>query len=171
MNALFSTVASALADHYEMIRRKVHELVDPISTEQLWRRPYSYGNSVGHLLLHLTGNLNYYIGGRIAATGYIRNRDREFTDAEQRPKEKVLADFDRAIAMVIGTVSKQSTEDWSSAYSAEREPEAKDRFSILLRCASHAYHHVGQMIYLCKEMTKTASATRDSFSSVSTKTA
>ncbi len=142
MNVLSSTVASALADHYEMIRRKVHELVDPISTEQLWRRPYSYGNSVGHLLLHLTGNLNYYIGGRIAATGYIRNRDREFTDAEQRP-----------------------------AYSAEREPEAKDRFSILLRCASHAYHHVGQIIYLCKELAKTTSAMQDSVSSVSTKTA
>ncbi len=171
MSDLSSTVASALADHYEMIRSKVHELVEPLSTEQLWRRPYSYGNSVGHLLLHLTGNLNYYIGARIAATGYVRDRDREFTDAEQRAKEMVLADFDRAIAMVIATMGKQSAADWSSAYSAEREPESKDRFSILLRCASHAYHHVGQMIYLCKEMTKTASATRDSFSSVSTKTA
>ncbi len=47
MSDLSSTVASALADHYEMIRSKVHELVEPLSTEQLWRRPYSYGNSVG----------------------------------------------------------------------------------------------------------------------------
>src|SRR5713101_10049312 len=167
MSELANTVASELAAYFENIAAKLHKWVDPLSDQQFWRNPYPYGNSIGHLLLHLTGNLNYYIGARIAATGYVRDRDREFTDAEQRAKEKVLADFDRAIAMVIATMGKQSAADWSSAYSAEREPESKDRFSILLRCASHAYHHVGQIIYLCKELAKTTSAMQDSVSSVS----
>src|SRR5947208_13448051 len=117
------TVVAGLTGYYEYIAAQLHKWVDPLSNEQFWRKPYSYGNSVGHLLLHLTGNLNYYIGARIAATGYVRDRDREFTEAEQRAKEKVLADFDRAIAMVIANIGKQSAEDWSSAYSAEREPE------------------------------------------------
>jgi len=138
MTALSFAVASAFENHYEMIREKIHELVAPLSTEQIWQRPYPYGNSIGHLLLHLTGNLNYYIGAQIADTGYIRHRDREFTDTENKVKEQVLADFDRAISMVVATVKKQSPEDWSSAYSAEREPESKDRFTIILRCASHA---------------------------------
>jgi len=156
MTALSFTVASAFENHYEMIREKIHELVAPLSTEQIWQRPYPYGNSIGHLLLHLTGNLNYYIGAQIADTGYIRHRDREFTDTENKVKEQVLADFDRAISMVVATVKKQSPEDWSSAYSAEREPESKDRFTIILRCASHANHHIGQIIYLCTELTKSA---------------
>ena|SRR5438132_4256776 len=90
MTALSFTVASAFENHYETIRGKIHELVAPLSTEQIWRRPYPYGNSIGHLLLHLTGNLNYYIGAQIADTGYIRHRDREFTDTENRAKEQVL---------------------------------------------------------------------------------
>jgi len=50
----------------------MHKWVDPLSNEQFWRKPYPYGNSVGHLVLHMTGNLNYYIGARVAGTGYLR---------------------------------------------------------------------------------------------------
>jgi hypothetical protein len=128
--------------------------VDPLSSEQFWRNPYPYGNSVGHLVLHLTGNLSYYIGARIAETGYVRNRDREFTETQRPPKGRALEEFDRTIALVAATIRKQSREDWAADYSAEREPEAKNRFTAFLRCAGHAYHHVGQIIYLSKELAR-----------------
>jgi uncharacterized damage-inducible protein DinB len=157
MPELSSVVAKSLASYYEEVRAKVHEWTAPLSSDQLWRKPYAYGNSAGHILLHLTGNLNYYIGARIAGTGYVRDRDREFNDTVKRPKEEVLADFDRAIAMVVATIRKQSPEDWTAPFSAEREPHAKDRFTAFFRCAAHAYHHVGQLIYLSKELTKAQS--------------
>lgn len=166
MAELAAVVANTLAGYYEEIRGQVHRWVDPLTTEQIWARPFRFqsesmqarsgkpdGNSVGHLLLHLTGNLNYYIGAQIAATGYVRHRDLEFTDAQKKSKEHILADFDRAIAMVVETVRKQSPEDWAKPYSGEREPSAKDRFTAIFRCAAHAYHHVGQIVYLSKELT------------------
>jgi len=151
---LADVVASTLALYYEETRDHIRELVAPLSTDQLWRKPYPYGNSVGHLLLHLTGNLNHYIGARIAGTGYVRSRPLEFTDASQRPKERVLADFDRAIAMVVATIHKQSPEDWLAPFSDPTEPRTKTRFGAFLRMASHANHHLGQIIYLCKELAK-----------------
>lgn len=156
MPDLSGAISSDLANYYEYVAKQVHKWVDPLSQEQFWRNPYSYGNSVGHLVLHLTGNLSYYIGARIAETGYIRNRDLEFTEPRKLPKEQVLQNFDQAIAMVAATLRKQTAEDWLAAYSAERETEAKDRFTIFLRCAGHAYHHVGQIIYLSKELAKEA---------------
>lgn len=158
MPDLSSAVGTALRDYYAEMGRKVHQWVDPLTTEQIWARPFGFqkgtsdGNSIGHLVLHLTGNLNYYIGAQIAGTGYVRNRPLEFADVEKRPKEKILADFDRTIAMVVETIQRQKAEDWTKPYAAEREPEAKDRFTALFRCAAHAYHHVGQMIYLSKEL-------------------
>jgi uncharacterized damage-inducible protein DinB len=154
MPELASIVASSLAGYYEEVREKVHKWAAPLTTEQLWTRPYPYGNSMGHLLLHLTGNLNYYIGTRIAGTGYVRDRDREFNETEKKPRDEVLADFDRAIALVVSTIRAQSPLDWTAEYSAEREPFANDRFTVLARMAAHAYHHVGQMIYLSKELTR-----------------
>lgn len=154
MPELSSTVATTLSAYFEEIQVKVHEWVRPISSDQLWRKPYPYGNSIGHLLLHLTGNMNYYIGARILDSGYVRDRDREFNDTVKRPKEEVLADFDRAIAMVAAGIRRQPPEAWTAPYSAEREPHSKDRFTAFFRCAAHAYHHVGQIIYLSKELTK-----------------
>src|SRR5579859_405837 len=154
MADLAQIVADDLAAYYEMVRERVHHWADPLTTEQLWRKPFPYGNSVGHLILHLTGNLNYYIGARVAETGYVRDRDREFTEPRPIPKAEVFAAFDRAIAMVTDTIRKQTPDDWTKEYSAKREPEAKERFHIFLRSAGHAYHHVGQIIYLANELKK-----------------
>ena len=82
MSDLASTVGSDLADCFEKIYAKLHKWVEPLSDEQFWKNPFSlHGNDVGHLVLHLTGNLNYYIGAKIAASGYVRDRDREFAEA------------------------------------------------------------------------------------------
>ncbi len=156
MAELPGTVAEELANYYEYVGQHVHKWVDPLSQEAFWHNPFPYGNSVGHLVLHLTGNLSYYIGARIAETGYVRHRDVEFTETRRLPKEQVLREFDRTIGMVVATIRKQSPVDWSAEYSAEREPEAKNRFAAFLRCAGHAYHHVGQIIFLSKELAREA---------------
>lgn len=155
MGDLAQTIANDLVDYYEMVRAQTHKWVDPLSEEQLWRLPFAHGNSVGHLLLHMTGNLSYYIGAQVAGNGYIRDRNREFTDGEKKSKREVLEAFDGTIAMVQETIRKQSAQDWLKPYSAQLEPEAKERFSIFLRCAGHAYHHVGQLICLSRELLKT----------------
>jgi uncharacterized damage-inducible protein DinB len=155
MAEVSETVAAGLAAYYEFIAAQLHKWIDPLSNEQFWRKPYSYGNSAGHLVLHLTGNLNYYIGACVVETGYVRDRDREFTDKQPPQKEEALRAFDRAIAMVVDTIQKQNAEDWGKPYSAEREPEAADRFQIFVRCAGHAYHHVAQMVYLSRELART----------------
>jgi uncharacterized damage-inducible protein DinB len=154
MADLSNTVATDFAWYYEFVAAHLHKWVDPLTQEQFWRNPFNYGNSVGHLTLHLTGNLNYYIGARVAKTGYVRDRNREFTETEKPDKAKVLEAFDQTIAMVVSAVRKQKPEDWMAPYSAELEPEAAERFMIFLRCAGHAYHHVGQIILLTKELAR-----------------
>jgi uncharacterized damage-inducible protein DinB len=154
MADLSRVVAKDLTEYYQMVRQQTHHWAQGLTEEQLWQRPFPHGNSVGHLLLHMTGNLNYYIGARVAENGYVRDRDREFNELEPKPKTEVLAAFDRAIAMVVKTIEEQSAEDWEKPYSAVREPEAAERFAIFLRCAGHAYHHVGQLIYLSRELCK-----------------
>ena len=68
MSNLSETVNSAFANYYEKLRIDLHTWVASLTEEQFWKNPFPYGNSVGHLVLHLTGNLNYYIGAQIAET-------------------------------------------------------------------------------------------------------
>jgi Protein of unknown function (DUF1572) len=152
MSELQSIIQSAFISEYRNRAAELHRWVDPLSLEQFWTNPFHYGNSVGHLLLHLTGNMRYYVGTQIAGTGYVRNRDLEFTDPTKHPKVEIVSRFDRTIDMVVATLEAQSATDWALPYSAELEPDAKDRFTIFLRCASHLYHHVGQINYLSRQL-------------------
>ena len=145
---LNDTIGAGFAKRYEELGARVLELAQPLSDEQFWRKPFAFGNSFGHLVLHLTGNLNYYIGAEIAGTGYVRDRDREFSEAARPGKDDVLRRFSDAVAMVARTARSQSENDWPLDYKAMREEDAANRFNIFLRCATHLHLHVGQMIYL-----------------------
>jgi uncharacterized damage-inducible protein DinB len=147
MTNLTETVASCLAARYRELAGVVHELAAPLTEEQFWAKPFPFGNSFGHLVLHLTGNLNYYIGAQIAGTSYVRDRPLEFSDATRPAKAETLQKFDQAIETVLGAINGQSAEDWSKEYTAAGA-DAQDRFGIVLTCATHLHHHIGQLIYL-----------------------
>ncbi|MGA9641900.1 MAG: DinB family protein [Terriglobales bacterium] len=155
MADLNETVTDSLAARYLKLAGVVRELAGPLSDEQFWAKPFAFGNSFGHLVLHLTGNLNYYIGARLADTGYVRDRPREFTEAAPPAKTEVLKKFDEAVEIVVRTMRSQSAEDWTREYSATGA-DAKTRFDMVLQCATHLHHHVGQMMYLAFELTRSA---------------
>ena len=148
MPDLHSTLASVLADRYTANAARIRELAAPLSDAQFWQKPYPYGNSFGHLVLHLTGNLNYYIGAQIAKTGYVRDRPREFNDPNPPSKDEALKRFGDAVAMVKQTISVQAPDDWS-----------KTRLDMIMQCAAHMQHHIGQLIYLGYQWQRPANAT------------
>jgi len=154
-----STLSSVLTARYTANAARVHELAAPLASAQFWQKPFAYGNSFGHLVLHLTGNLNYYIGAQIAKTGYIRDRPREFNDPKPPSKEEALQRFDDAVAMVLKTIGAQLPEDWSAEYSGAGT-NAQTRLDMIMQCAAHIQHHIGQMIYLGYEWQKQSDASR-----------
>ena len=159
MPDLQSTLVTILADRYTSNAARVRELAAPLNDKQFWQKPFPYGNSFGHLVLHLTGNLNYYIGAQIAKTGYVRDRPREFNDPNPPSKEEALKRLDAAVAMVVETIRAQSSDDWSAEYSGAGT-DAAIRLDIMVICAAHMQHHIGQMIYLGYEFQRTTDASR-----------
>lgn len=147
MSDLHSAVSAVLTDHYTKNATRIRELAAPFTNAQFWQKPFPFGNSFGHLVLHSTGNLNYYIGAQIAQTGYIRDRPREFTDPNPPFKDEALKRFDDTVAMVLETIRVQSPGNWSAGYSGAGT-DAETRLDMIMQCASHMQHHVGQMIYL-----------------------
>jgi hypothetical protein len=150
MTDLHSTLSSVLADRYTANAKRIHELAAPLTEAQFWQKPFPFGNSFGHLVLHLTGNLNYYIGAQIAKTGYVRDRPREFADPNPPSKDEALKRFADVVAMVVRTIRTQSPQDWSEDYSGVGA-NALNRLDMVMQCAAHMQHHIGQMIYLVYE--------------------
>ena len=150
MTKISATIANGFVHYFHDFRDRVHELAGGLTNDQFWTKPYPYGNSFGNLVLHVTGNLKYYIGSQIENSGYIRDRDQEFREVRNGCKDEALARMDEAVATVIASLERQSEPDWSLEYVAIGVDDVNDRFSIYLRCSVHFHHHIGQMIYLAK---------------------
>jgi uncharacterized damage-inducible protein DinB len=147
---LAATVGSEFARYFEHLAGRVERAVRSVPREKLFTKPFTYGNSVGHLVLHLTGNLNHYIGAVIAGTGYVRDRPREFTEPAPPSPEDVLGGFRDAVAMVVRTV--QSLDDAGWQLPVHEQQPIETRFGLVLVCAAHLNNHIGQMSYLVRAL-------------------
>src|SRR5689334_1318575 len=108
MQPLSATISNGFSYYFRDFLDRVEALAGDLSDEEFWSNPFPYGNSMGHLVLHLTGNLSYYIGAQLAATGYIRDRDREFAENQPPSKAEVLQQLAKAIETVITVLETQT---------------------------------------------------------------
>jgi len=145
--ALVALAKSALINELGQLFDSVKELVEPLSEMQLWIKPVQPGNSIGHLLLHLTGNLNHFVGAQLGKTGYVRDREREFTEANLPSKKETLANLDLAVATFRRVVDGLSEEQLLVPH-----PEARfgPVVQALLHLVSHFAIHRGQMSYIVR---------------------
>src|SRR4051812_30888757 len=96
-----SAVADEFARYIDHLAGRVERAVRSVPADKVYVKPSPYGTSIGHLVLHLTGNLNHYVGAGVAKTGYVRDRPREFTEPAPPPPAEALAGFREAVAMVL----------------------------------------------------------------------
>ena len=148
---LAAVVRDDLAAYFEHLAARIERLARSLSDEELWARPFGFGNSVGRLVVHLTGNLSHYIGAKVAGTGYVRDRAAEFADPSRPATDVLLRDFREAIEMVVRTLRSQGEGGLAAPVSDCGEP-VRDRFGLFLVCAAHVSNHVGQMAYLVQAL-------------------
>ena len=81
----------------------------------LWKVDKSIANSAGNLCLHLVGNLNTYIGAEIGKTGYVRDRDLEFSQ-KNIPRDELVKMIEDTITVVANGLNKLKEEDLEKEY-------------------------------------------------------
>ncbi len=150
MKNLSDTIASGLLHYLRDFQARVHQQALSIPDDKFWFRPYPYGNSMGNLISHITGNIEFYIGAQIGKTDYVRNRQYEFSRGRGETRQSVLGNFDAAIDRFESIIQQQQPCDWSLPYQATGAEDVQNRFDICLRCTMHIHHHIGQLIYLRK---------------------
>jgi hypothetical protein len=85
-----------------LYRRDLEKLKQEIeaykSEENLWLVENDAPNSAGNLTLHLIGNLNGFIGAVIGKSGYVREREAEFS-GRNIPRNELLQMIDDTIEL------------------------------------------------------------------------
>ncbi len=143
---LARTVASEFSAYFRHLATRVEVAARSVTAEQLWAQPFPFGNSIGHLILHLTGNLNHYVGSLLGGSDYVRDRQHEFTDREHHSLEQLLERFGAAVDTVAKTLADHDADAFCQ--SVADQPPIKTRLGLFLVCAAHMNNHIGQMSYL-----------------------
>jgi uncharacterized damage-inducible protein DinB len=112
----------------------------------LWRIEKDIANPAGNLCLHLVGNLNTYIGAILGNSGYIRNRDLEFS-ARNIPKEELLQKIDETIKVVEHVLDTLTPEQLKEEYPQLVLAEKTTTEFFLVHLATHLTYHLGQVNY------------------------
>ena len=138
---------NALIEGLEKLRDEVRKLAEPLREEQFWTKPLDPGNSVGHLVLHLAGNLNHFVGAQLGGSGYTRDREREFIEANVPSKSEALRRLDDAVGTFRRVVSGLSAEQLAAPH-----PEARfgTVMNALVHLLAHFALHRGQMSYIVR---------------------
>lgn len=148
---LLTLSRAALIGELEHLRDEVKEAAEPLSEKELWMKPVNPGNSIGHLILHLTGNLNHFVGAQIGGSGYIRDREREFTETHPPSKDVTLANLDQAVATFHRVVSGLSADQLAAPHPDTRFGSV---FNGLIHLVAHFALHRGQMSYIARMLRK-----------------
>ena len=112
----------------------------------IWRIEKNIANSAGNLCLHLVGNLNTYFGATLGKTGYIRNRDLEFSQKNVPQKELVVM-VENTITMLDKVMRSMADEELEEEYPLLVLKEKTSTGYFLFHLSSHMGYHLGQINY------------------------
>lgn len=115
----------------------------------VWRIEPGIGNSAGTLALHIAGNLQHFVGAGLGGTGYVRDRDAEFSDRDL-PRLAFLQRIDDAREVVARTLAELEDAALDRPFpGAAPKPlgDAPTTAAVLTYMYGHFTYHLGQVNY------------------------
>lgn len=112
----------------------------------LWRIDGAVSNSAGNLCLHLIGNLNAYIGAELGESGYVRDRDKEFSD-KNVAREDLLRMIEETRVVVGNVLIDIRPEIFWDEYPLIVFESKMTTGYFLVHLATHLSYHLGQISY------------------------
>ena len=127
---------------------QIRSCVEELTEEQLWWRPNEQANSVGNLVLHLSGSMRHYLSRGVGGIDYTRNRPAEFAERGPIPKEKLLATFDETISQAFEVLGSLDTSRFLDP--TDEQDYVPTIFDMIFNIAIHLATHSGQIVYITK---------------------
>ena len=134
----------------QLYLRELEKLKTEISAyedeKKIWEISGDIKNSAGNLCLHLCGNLQHFIGSVLGNSGYIRNRDAEFSRKDV-PIRELVAEIELTKKAVENALKELKEEDLQKTYPINVFGYEMTTEYLLTNMAAHLTYHLGQINY------------------------
>ena len=140
---LLETLKKLFLRDLARLRKEIENYKDE---KNIWIIQNDISNTAGNLCLHLIGNLNTYVGAELGRSGYIRNRDLEFS-LKNISREELIFKLDETINVIDNTLSNLDPEQLNKEYPALVFAEKTTTEYMLVHLTTHLGYHLGQINY------------------------
>jgi uncharacterized damage-inducible protein DinB len=127
---------------------KIRLAVEPLDETSIWKRESDESNSIGNLLLHLTGNVREWIVGGIGGEATDRNRAAEFAAKSGFMKRELLSGLSSSVMDADKVLAAITDLDLSKAVTIQGRDTTV--LAAVYHVVEHFSMHTGQIIMLAK---------------------
>jgi uncharacterized damage-inducible protein DinB len=134
----------------QLFQRDIQKLYKEIelyeNESKIWEILDGTSNSGGNLALHLVGNLNTYFGKNLGNTGYVRDREAEFS-SKNIPKQILLKSIEEMNEVVSKVLENLTDEQMKGIYPENVLGYEMTTEYFLIHLHGHLAYHTGQINY------------------------
>ncbi len=130
---------------------KIERCVEKLTDEQVWWRPNPESNSIGNLLLHLSGNARQWIVCGLGGATDERQRQTEFDERRIIPRDELLSRLRTTATDVDDVLSGFDPARLLKSYPIQGTEATA--LEAIFHVTEHFSMHTGQIILLTKLMT------------------
>jgi len=127
---------------------KIERCVEKLTDEQVWWRPNAESNSVGNLLLHISGNARQWIVCGLGGAIDKRQRQTEFDERKIIPRDELLRILRTTIADVDDVLVRFDPAQLLDSYPIQGTEATA--LAAIFHVTEHFSMHAGQVIYITK---------------------
>jgi uncharacterized damage-inducible protein DinB len=128
------------------LKRLIAEIDQYNIEADIWKVKGQINNSAGNLCLHLVGNLNTYIGRELGNTGYLRNRESEFSSKDV-PRQELIQKVENTIEIINQTLDNFDENLLKTEYPILVFDHKTSIEYLLIHLTTHLTYHLGQINY------------------------
>lgn len=127
---------------------KIRSALARLPEDDLWWRPNAASNSVGHLLLHLAGNVRQWVVHGLGGEDDVRQRAGEFAASGGESKEELLLRLEETLREVDRVLGAFDPERLGAPL--EIQGLSTTGMAALFHAVEHFSTHTGQILYIAK---------------------
>jgi len=142
---LLQQVKHSIQEHH---LPRIERSLKALSEEEIWWRPNGASNSVGNLVLHLSGNVRQWIVSGLGGAPDRRERDQEFAERGPMPKRTLLILLRETVREASRVLDRLTADDLARSHSIQKFEVTG--FTAAFHVAEHFAFHTGQIVYVVK---------------------
>ena len=127
---------------------RILDCLRELSAKQIWWRGNKASNSIGNLVLHLSGNVHQWIISGLGGAPDVRERDKEFDERGPLPRRETENRLKKTVLEACRVISRLTSRDLHRRYMIQGFDVTG--FEALSHVTEHFAYHSGQILYATK---------------------